>query len=81
MHPPVGFDHLGGLLGVVEVPDHDVVAAHDDLALLAGRQRPHVVVDDAHLDVAYGRPDVRATVSGSSSWLQIVAVPVHSVRP
>ena len=40
----------GGSLRQVPIADHDGVAAHDDLADLAGRQRPVLAVDNRYLD-------------------------------
>ncbi len=69
VQPPVGVDGLGGGLGVVEVADHHLVAARDDLARLAGGQVVAVDVDDLHLDaVERARKLVWAMISGSSSW-------------
>ena len=54
MQPTLGIDGLGGLVGIVQVADHHVVAADDHLARLAGRALGSVGGDDPDLDVIDG---------------------------
>ncbi len=58
VHPAIGVDRRGGLLGFVPVPLHHRVAAGAELAGLAARQRlAGLWVRDADLDVRMGEAD------------------------
>ena len=50
MQPPLGREHLGRLVGIVEVAQHDAPAAQEDLAGLAWRDLAPTLADDAHLE-------------------------------
>ena len=55
MEPTVA-ESLGGLFRAVPVTGHELGAAADDLALLAGGHRPVVIVEDCHVDGGIGPP-------------------------
>ena len=48
--------HLGRLVGIVEVAEHDAAAAQEDLAGLARRGLGPALADDAHLESGSGAP-------------------------
>ena len=66
---PAVAHRLGGRLGTLVVALHHVGAAHDDLAALARRHRPFVVVDAADLDAEDRQPTVPG-FDGRCSWLK-----------
>ena len=53
--PAVGTEHLGRLVGVVQVAGHDAAAAEQHLARLPGLDVAPTLADDAHLE-ARARP-------------------------
>ena len=53
VQPAVAVDGLRGVVRVLEVAEHDVVAAHDDLAWLADGHGAVIVVHATQLDAGY----------------------------
>ncbi len=75
MQPPVA-NRIGGRIGLFPVARHHDVAAHDDLADLAGRKSGPVAVDDSDLDVGPGHADALDTFA--PAW--VIAVGVIGLR-
>ena len=77
--PAVGVERLGRGLRVLEVAAHDVEAADQHLAGLAGGPAPSRRHRTSVPGIA--RPDVDAMTGGSSPRRHIVTMPLASERP
>ena len=54
--PPIGAERRGVGLGIVEIAAGDVVTAHEQIADLSLRQRPILVIGDAHVAIGNHSP-------------------------
>ena len=75
VQPCVGVDGRLRLRRLVEVAEHHVVAAHDDLARVASTNLLAVVVHDVDLDAGDG------TARGGGDGLRVVVVATHGGDP
>ena len=85
MKPP-GPKRCRRRLGQVPVAGHDRVTAHEDLADLAGRERPVLVVDDRDFDSCSrdadgNHPALVAGLIANASNAFGMAVIVHGLSP